>query len=57
MQAMVPLSDRVVIVAIGCTLGVVAALVFWFVRLHPSQELPLLWRDSPALERRPLLKT
>ena len=54
---MVPLSDRVVIVAIACTLGVVAALVFWFVRLHPSQDLPLLWRDTPALERRPLIKT
>ena len=54
---MVPLSDRAVIVATGCTLGLDAALVFWFVRLHPSQELPLLWRDSPALERRPLIKT
>jgi hypothetical protein len=54
---MTPLSDRVVIVAIACSLGVVAALVFWFVRLHPAQELPLQWRDSPALERRPLVKT
>jgi hypothetical protein len=54
---MAPLSDRVVILAIACTLGLVAALVFWFVRLHPAQELPLLWRDSPALERAPLIKT
>ena len=55
--AMVPLSDRVVVLAIACTLGVVAALVFWFVRLHPAQEVPLLWRDSPSLERQPLIKT
>ena len=54
---MAPLSDRVVILAIACTLGVVAALVFCFVRLHPAQELPLLWRDSPSLERQPLIKT
>ena len=54
---MTPLSDRVVILAITCTLGVVAALVFWFVRLHPAQDLPLLWRDSPALEQRAPIKT
>ncbi len=54
---MTPLSDRVVIIALACTLGVVAALVFWFVRLHPAQEAPLQWRDSPALERGPLIKT
>jgi hypothetical protein len=54
---MAPLSDRIVILAIACTLGVVAALVFWFVRLHPAQEVPLLWRDSPAQERPPLIKT
>ena len=54
---MAPLSDRIVILAIACTLGVVAALVFWFVRLHPAQELPLLWRDSPAQERPALNKT
>ena len=54
---MAPLSDRVVILAIACTLGMVAALVFWFVRLHPAQDLPLLWRDSPSLERQPLITT
>jgi hypothetical protein len=54
---MAPLPDRIAILAIACTLGVVAALVFWFVRLHPAPEVPLLWRDSPALERRPLIKT
>jgi hypothetical protein len=50
---MVPLSDRVVVLVIACTLGVVAALVFWFVRLHPAQEVPLLWRDSPAWNANP----
>ncbi len=54
---MAPLSDRVVILAIACTLGVVAAVVFWFVRLNPAQEVPLLWRDTPTLERQPLIKT
>lgn len=54
---MAPLPDRIAILAIACTLGVVAALVFWFVRLHPAQELPLLWRDSPAQERHPPIKT
>ncbi len=54
---MTPLSDRVVLLAIACTLGLVAALVFWFVRLHPAQEVPLLWRDSPALQQRPQIKT
>jgi len=54
---MAPLTDRIVILAIACTLGVVAALVFWFVRLHPAKELPLLWRDSPAQERPALIKT
>jgi hypothetical protein len=43
-----PLPDRVVIVALVATVGVCFALVFWFVRLQPSQELPLQWREGPA---------
>ena len=43
---MSPLSDRVVIVALVATLGVVFALVFWFVRLQPARELPMQWRDG-----------
>ncbi|MCX5945497.1 MAG: hypothetical protein NTZ53_09415 [Cyanobacteria bacterium] len=54
---MTPLSDRAVVTAIACTLGLVAALVFWFVRLHPVQEMPLQWRDSPAQQRGGLIKT
>lgn len=30
------------------TLGVVAALVFWSVRLQPTRETPLLWKESPG---------
>ena len=40
-----PLADRVVIVGLIATLGVVFALVFWTVRLAPSPEGPLLWRQ------------
>jgi hypothetical protein len=43
---MSPFSDRVVIVALVATLGVVFALVFWFVRLQPARELPMQWRDG-----------
>jgi hypothetical protein len=32
------------------TLGLVFALVFWFVRLAPSPEPALQWRDSAPLE-------
>ena len=46
---MTPLSDRVVIVALIATVALVFALVFWTVRLHPTQEQqPLQWRQGPA---------
>ena len=41
---MTPLPDRTVILGIAVTLGLVFALVFWFVRLNPAQEPPLQWR-------------
>jgi hypothetical protein len=55
-----PLPDRTVVIGLVATLGLVFALVFWFVRLAPSQEPPLLWRESPgerppAEQRRPAL--
>ena len=40
------LPDRTVILGILITLGLVFASVFWFVRLAPSTEPPLQWRDS-----------
>jgi hypothetical protein len=40
------LPDRTVIIGILITLGIVFASVFWFVRLTPSTEAPLQWRDS-----------
>jgi hypothetical protein len=43
-----PLPDRTVIVGLIATLGLVFALVFWFVRLSPSQEPPMLWREQPG---------
>ena len=43
-----PLPDRTVVIGLVATLGVVFALVFWFVRLSPSQEPPLLWREAPG---------
>jgi len=49
-----PLPDRTVIVGLIVTVGLVFALVFWFVRLSPSQEPPMLWRDQPCAPcRRP----
>lgn len=45
---MTPLPDRVVITALLATVGVCFALVFWFVRLQPNQELPLQWRQGPS---------
>ena len=42
---MSPLPDRTVILGMLATLGLVFALVFWFVRLSPSTEPPLQWRD------------
>ena len=46
-----PLPDRTVIIGMVATLGLVFALVFWFVRLSPSQTPPLQWRDTDP--RRP----
>ena len=44
---MQPLPDRVVIVGLLATLGLVFALVFWSVRLNPGGgEPPLRWRDG-----------
>lgn len=51
---MTPLSDRSVIVVLTATLGLVFALVFWFVRLNPAVESPLLWRDPPGREAPPV---
>lgn len=48
---MTPLPDRVVIVAMVCTIGVCFALVLWTVKLNPRLELPMQWRDAPAAER------
>jgi hypothetical protein len=45
-----PLPDRTVIVGILATVGVVFALVFWFVRLSPSVDPPMLWKEQPRLE-------
>ena len=52
---MTPLPDRTVILGMLATLGLVFALVFWFVRLAPSTEAPLQWRD-PAPQSRPTLQ-
>jgi hypothetical protein len=41
-----PLPDRTVILGMLITLGLVFGLVFWFVRLSPSSEPPLQWRDT-----------
>jgi hypothetical protein len=48
---MTPLPDRIVIVAIVGTVALVFALVFWSVRLQPTPEAPLLWRQPPAAVR------
>jgi len=45
---MTPLSDRVVIVALIATVALVFALVFWTVRLQPSPDPPLQWREGPT---------
>ena len=41
-----PLPDRTLIIGMVATLGLVFALVFWFVRLNPSEPPQLQWRDS-----------
>ena len=43
---MTPLPDRTLIIGMVATLGLVFALVFWFVRLNPSEPPQLQWRDS-----------
>lgn len=43
-----PLPDRTVIVGLLATLGLCFALVFWFVRLHPSSDGQLQWREAPS---------
>ena len=48
-----PLPDRTVIVAMLATLGVVFALVFWFVRLSPPQAPSLQWRQGPGAPVQP----
>ena len=48
-----PLPDRVVIVSLLATLGICFALVFWTVRLHPSVEPPLQWREAPSRQLTP----
>jgi hypothetical protein len=45
-----PLPDRTVIVGILATLGLVFALIFWTVRLSPSTEPPMLWKEQPNLK-------
>ena len=49
-----PLPDRTVLIGLLATLGVVFALVFWFVRLAPPTEPPLQWRQAPPLPAAPL---
>lgn len=51
-DAMNQLPDRTVVIGLLATLGVVFALVFWFVRLAPPTERPMLWRQAPG-ERAP----
>jgi len=49
-----PLSDRVVVVVLITTVALVFALVFWTVRLAPSPEPPLQWRQgAPEAPLRP----
>ena len=45
---MTPLPDRVVLVSLLATIGVCFALVLWTVKLNPSPEQPLQWRDAPS---------
>ena len=48
---MTPLPDRTLILGMLATLGLVFALVFWFVRLAPSTEPPLQWREVAPQNR------
>jgi len=47
-----PLPDRVVIVALVCTIGLCFALAFWTVRLQPAEQ-PLQWRQGPSAQSQP----
>jgi hypothetical protein len=47
---MTPLPDRTVIIGMLATLGLVFALVFWFVRLNPSTTPPLQWREPAPVQ-------
>ena len=44
---MTPLSDRLAVLLIVLTLGLVFALVFWTARLSGPSSPPLQWRDAP----------
>lgn len=43
-----PLEDRIVVVGLVATLGIVFALVFWTVRFAPPADGPLQWRQPSA---------
>ena len=43
-----PLPDRTVIVGLLATLGLCFAVVFWFVKLNPSSDGQMLWREAPS---------
>jgi hypothetical protein len=51
---MSPLSDRVVVILLVSTVALVFAMIFWTVRLAPSPEPPLQWRQgAPQAQRLP----
>ena len=45
---MQPASDRTVLISLLITIGLVFALIVWFVKLTPNPSAPLLWRDGPS---------
>jgi hypothetical protein len=45
-----PLPDRVVIVGLIAVIGLCFALAFWTVRLNPSREPHLQWRQGPSAQ-------
>jgi hypothetical protein len=44
-----PLPDRTVIVGLLATLGLVFAMVFWFVRISGTSEPALQWREPAPM--------
>lgn len=50
---MTPFSDRVVIVALICSVALVFALVFWSARLQPAPAPALQWREGPSAPASP----